>query len=202
LPGRGTRFSEPLFTDLAPLIEAAGTALAPELATGRSFALFGHSMGSLLAFELARWLRRHGGRAPSHVFASGHGAPQLPPEDAPIHALPHDEFIAALRDLNGTPPEVLEHAELLELLLPVLRADCGVSEKYTYTDEPPLECPVTALGGASDPDVPVDRLEAWRAQTRGAFTARVLPGDHFYLQSAQALVVETLVAALAPAAAD
>lgn len=181
LPGRGRRFVERPYTRLPELVAALAPAILP--LTQQPFALFGHSMGALIAFELARELRRAGAAAPRHLFVSGHRAPQLPDPDRPIHALPYAEFVDELRQLNGTPAELLENAELMHLLEPTLRADFELCEQYAYTPGAPLDCPISAFGGLSDPHAARDQIEPWRAQTRGAFYARVLPGDHFFLHA-------------------
>lgn len=179
LPGHGTRLREPLATRLTPQVEALAAGLAP--ACDRPFAFFGHSMGALLSFELARHLRRQGKPGPIHLFVSGHGAPHLPDRNPPLHQLPDDQFVAKLRELNGTPEEVLRHAELLQLLTPILRADFAVCETYVYQPEPPLDCPISAYGGLGDGYVNREELAAWQEQTTGRFSLRMFPGDHFYL---------------------
>ncbi len=178
LPGRASRFREPLLRHVDPVVAAAGTGLAPLF--DRPFALFGHSMGALLVFELARWLRRQGMPAPVQVFASGRQAPHIP-EHKGLHTLPDAELLARLREFNGTPEEVLAHPELMQMLLPVLRADFEVNESYLCREEPPLSSPLTALGGLADPEVPRDELEAWRRHTSAGFDLRMFPGDHFFL---------------------
>ncbi len=130
LPGRGTRLKETPFTRLLPLVQALAQALLPHL--DKPFAFFGHSMGALISFELTRQLRRLYGLVPLHLFVSAHRAPQLPDPDPPIHTLPEAEFMEELRCLNGTPKEVLEQPELMELMLPILRADFALCETYIY----------------------------------------------------------------------
>jgi medium-chain acyl-[acyl-carrier-protein] hydrolase len=190
LPGRGKRIWEAPFTQALPLVQAIAHALLPYL--DKPFAFFGHSMGALVSFEVARLLRREYGIAPVHLFVSGRSAPQLPAKEPPIHALPEPAFIEELRRLNGTPEAVLENVELMELLLPILRADFAVLETYVYATEPPLQCPITAFGGLQDVKVSVDRLEAWRQQTSADFSRQMLPGDHFFVQSAQPLLLQFL----------
>lgn len=182
LPGHGTRLREPLATRLAPQVEAVAAGLTPAL--DRPFAFFGHSMGALISFELARYLRRLGRPGPVHLFVSGHGAPHLPDRNPPLHGLPEPEFVAKLRELNGTPEEVLRHEELLQLLIPVLRADFAVCETYVYQAEPPLPCPISAYGGLADGYVNREELAAWQEQTASRFSLRMFPGDHFYLNQA------------------
>src|SRR5262245_34574163 len=148
LPGREARLRERPYTCLPPLIEALAEALLPRL--NKPFAFFGHSMGALISFELIRELRRNCGLAPAHLFVSGRRAPQIENNDPPTYNLPEGDFIQEIRHFNGTPQEVLEHPELMQLLLPVLRADFAVCETYTYTEEPPLECPISVFGGLQD----------------------------------------------------
>jgi medium-chain acyl-[acyl-carrier-protein] hydrolase len=179
LPGRGNRLSEPPCTRLSRLVDVLADVLLPQL--GTSFALFGHSMGALIGFELARELWRRRGVEPVHLFVSSHRAPQLAPRESPIHQLPADAFIARLRRLNGTPPEVLGNAELMELALPILRADFELCETYVFRATEPLRCPISAFGGLSDADVSRDELVAWQSQTEGPFSVRMFTGDHFFL---------------------
>jgi len=199
LPGRGRRLSEPLYDRLLPLAAAAGEAVAA--ACRGSFALFGHSFGAMLAFEVARWLRRRGGPMPEHLFVSGCSAPQLPEPNLPIHDLPEPEFIEQLRRLNGTPEEVLANPELLELIIPILRADFAVCRSYAYQHEAPLSCPISAYGGLRDSDVSRERLEAWREQTSGAFALRMFPGDHFFVNTDRLLLLRVVSQELRLAAA-
>jgi medium-chain acyl-[acyl-carrier-protein] hydrolase len=203
LPGRESRIRERPRTDLEGLVGEIARAMLPHL--DRPFALFGHSMGAVLAFEVARRLRGEYMKSPSHLFVSGHRAPQIRGQRQ-SYDLPEPEFIQVLHDLNGTVREVLKHPELLELMLPLLRADFELCETYSFTPGPPLDCPLTALGGLFDPDVTQEHLELWRAQTTGPFAARMLPGDHFFIRTEQALLLRTVAnglvqarAALAPA---
>ncbi|TMC11065.1 MAG: thioesterase [Chloroflexi bacterium] len=183
LPGREARFAEPPIDDVGALVGPLLLGLTPHL--DGPFALYGHSMGGLIAFELADRLRRRG-VAPAWFFASGVRGPHRPRRAEPRHGLPDDQFLAAVRQLNGTPPELLANPEILELLLPMLRSDFRLAETYRYLPRPPLDCPVVAFGGRDDPDVSVEDLEAWRQQAAGHFEVHVLPGDHFFLGSARA----------------
>ncbi len=190
LPGRGKRITSAPFTRLQLLVQAIAIALLPYL--DKPFAFFGHSMGGLVSFELARLLHKKYGKSPVHLFVSGCRAPQVPDPDPPIHDLPEPEFLEELRRLNGTPEAVLENTELMQMLLPALRADFAVIETYAYTPEPPLDCPITAFGGLQDREVSCDDLKAWIEQTNAAFSLHMLPGDHFFLQSAHALLLQSL----------
>lgn len=189
LPGHGARLMEAPFTQMLPLVQATAEALLPYL--DKPFAFFGHSMGALVGFELARQLCRQYNLQPAHLFVSGCFAPDIP-DPNPIHNLPEAELLAELRRLNGMPQEALENTELMRLMLPTLRADCIVTETYTYTDRPPLNCPISAFGGLQDHMVSRDDLEAWRLQTTASFSLRMFPGDHFFLHTAQPLLLRIL----------
>jgi surfactin synthase thioesterase subunit len=189
-PGHEMRRGEPLFTRLAPIVETLRTVVAGQPSI--PFAFFGHSMGALVSFELARDLRRRKAPGPVHLIVSGHRAPQLPDLHPVLHRLPDAEFLAALRKYGGTPEEVLENAELVQLFMPILRADFAVVETYAYKPEAPLDCSITAFGGVEDGRVSRDELSAWQAQTGGAFSMRMFPGDHFYLRSLQSQFLQVV----------
>jgi len=186
-PGRESRLREPparrceaIVADLLPRLE-------PHL--GRRYAFAGHSLGALLAFELARAIRARGWPAPAALVVSGARAPDQPRREPDLHGLPEAEFIVELdRRYQGIPPAVRNEPELLALLLPVMRADLEVFETYAYAPEPPLGVPILALGGRADPHVAPAELEAWRGQTTAAFAAELFPGGHFFVQSELAAV--------------
>lgn len=190
LPGRGDRLAEPPFRDLPALIEPLIEAIKPYL--DKPFAFFGHSMGALIAFELSRKLRSEYGLKPAHLFVSGRRAPQLPDSDRITYNLAEAEFIEELRRLKGTPREMLENPELMQLVGPVLRADFQACQTYVYSDSPPLRCPITVFGGLQDNDVTREYLQPWRNQTSVAFTLRLLPGDHFFLHSSEAILLRLI----------
>jgi len=190
LPGRGRRLMEPAFVSLVPLAEALAQAM-PTL-SDKPFAFFGHSMGGLIEFETARQLRKAGGRLPERLFVSGCFAPHIP-DPHPIHHLPEEEFIREVRRLGGMPAEVLQNQELLELVLPSLRADFTVTETYLASqDEPPLPSSISVFGGWRDPLTTRESLDAWRSHTAGQFSLRMLPGDHFFLISQQHLLLDMI----------
>jgi medium-chain acyl-[acyl-carrier-protein] hydrolase len=190
LPGRENRLSEPAYSHIDELTPRLATELAPLM--DRPFALFGHSNGGLMAFELARHLRREGRRGLMHLFVSGRPAPQLPLTEPPLHALPHDEFLDELRRFNGTPEEVLRNPEIMELIAPTLRADFALGETYQYRPEAPLTVPLSAYGGERDAEVLREEVEPWREQTSAAFQLRMFPGDHFFVTGDRHLVIEEL----------
>lgn len=191
LPGRGTRFKQAPFTRIEPLVEAIALALLPEL--DKPFAFFGHSMGALVSFELARLLRKQSSPQPQHISVSGRRAPEIPDREPPIHALPEAEFVETLcRRYNGMPSEVLENAELMELFLPILRADFEVLETYVYKNEPAFDFPITAFGGLQDTEATRQDLEAWAQHTTADFKLHVFPGNHFFIHSDQELLLGAL----------
>jgi medium-chain acyl-[acyl-carrier-protein] hydrolase len=197
LPGRGSRFREAPFRNMADLVPALAAGLLPLL--DLPFALFGHSMGAVVAFELARELRRRGGRPPVLLALSGHQAPPRPDPKPPISHLPDEEFLSEVQTrYDGIRPEVLAEKELLQLLLPVLRADVQLLESYTYAQEPPLDCPISCFGGEDDPHVSLADLEAWGDETRGSLRVRTFPGGHFFVDSARIEVLRALSCDLAP----
>jgi medium-chain acyl-[acyl-carrier-protein] hydrolase len=189
-PGRETRFREPPYTRLAPLVVALADAIEPLLDLPAVF--YGHSMGAITAFELIRELRRRGKPKPARLIVGGRRAPDGPPRGAPLHALPDPEFLDALKRLKGTRSAVLENDDLMRILLPVLRADFAAHETYEYVDEPPLDCPILAVSGADDAICPPDELEGWRRHTRAGFEAATLPGDHFFLQSHRPMLLNLI----------
>ena len=167
----------------------AGQGLASYL--DKPFALFGHSMGALIAFELARHVSREYKAQPVHLFVSGRCSPQTNSE--PLDPKLFDsELPEMLRRNNGTPEEVLENPELMELVLPVLRADVALCKSYVYAPKPPFSFPITAFGGFDDHGVVRRYIEGWREHTTGPFVLRMLPGDHFFLNTSRLLLLEAI----------
>ncbi|MFL5384336.1 MAG: thioesterase II family protein [Longimicrobiaceae bacterium] len=194
LPGRENRMGEPPFERLQPLVEALAAAL--ERWRDLPYAVLGHSNGALIGFELARHARRTGAPVPVHLFASGRRAPHLPSRTRDVHRLPQDELVAELAELGGMPPQILEHPELMALLVPLLRADMALTETYVHADEPPLDLPITALTGTEDAKVSIGDAGAWGDHTSAGFRLYEFPGDHFYLYSARQQVIATILSAL------
>jgi medium-chain acyl-[acyl-carrier-protein] hydrolase len=178
-PGRETRMRETSYTSIGPYVADLATALAPELRA--PYALFGHSLGALVAFELARRLRADGLPAPVHLFVSGRMAPQFTEHRRILHGLPASDLSRELAALGGIPSRLDLGDHRLSPLLDALRADLTVNEKYAFRAEPALGTAITALGGAADPRVTEGELAAWRGQTSGPFTFRTYRGGHFYL---------------------
>lgn len=195
LPGRERRFNEPALTSVNAIADQLAPALTGE--PGPPFAIFGHSLGAKIAFEVTRRLTASGG-GPVHLLVSGARAPHLGESDPPYHRLPDAEFLAAVRALGGTPPELAANEEFLELMLPTLRADFMAAETYRLPPARPLPCPITAFGGAADPLVARADLDAWAAHAGDGFRVHALPGDHFFLASARARLLELIGRELAP----
>jgi medium-chain acyl-[acyl-carrier-protein] hydrolase len=171
------------------LVEMLTKAILPRL--DMPYAFFGHSMGAIICFELARQLRRSHGSEPVYLFVSGHRAPQIPKTSPQVHELPDSEFIRELENL-GTSKDLLNSAELLAMLLPVIRADYKMIESYSYTGAPPLTCPIMAFGGVSDDGVPREHLEEWKEQTVKGFGVRMIPGDHFFIHTEEASLLKII----------
>ncbi|MFF5173720.1 thioesterase II family protein [Micromonospora sp. NPDC000089] len=198
LAGRGARITE---TPLSSVDAITADILGPVLVRiDRPYAVFGHSLGALVAFELTRRLEHLHGRPATCLFVSGHRAPQLPqPTGQYDYRLPDAAFKERLRELAGTPEEVLAHEELLDLVLPVLRADFEAADTYRWRPGPRISSPVVVYGGADDPEAPPDTLAGWATLTSGGCDVRVLPGRHFFLHDEQAALLEGVTADLEPA---
>lgn len=194
LPGHGTRIMEPPYLSLPDLLPRVVEALIPML--DRPFALFGHSLGALISYEVARLLQKKTSYLPKFLFVSARGAPHIPDSDEPIFHLPDEEFIMKLEEYNGTPRQVLFNPELMEIFLPVLRADFQVNETYVHQPGPKLHCPMAIFGGLGDTRVPIDTLKAWEDLTEHQIDLHILPGDHFFLHTAQVELVQRIVGAI------
>lgn len=189
-PGRGSRFREPAVDRMDSLVTAVADAMQPYL--DRPIVLFGHSVGAFASFEMAYRLADTFGIHVSHLFVSGARAPQLPRDRKNIHNLSEEEFIAELKTLNGTPPEVLENPELMRMVSGTLRADFALVETYRAAHKPPLNCPITVFGGLEDDLASRQDLEAWKAHTTNSFDLWQLPGDHFFIHTSDSLILRIL----------
>ena len=192
LPGRGGRFSENAVRQLSTLVSGLADAIVQTRPD--RFALYGHSMGGILGFEITRELRRRGFIPPLALVVSGVRAPHLfgRPEDHHRYNLPHDDFIAYLQTLEGTPEEFFEHPELMEMTLPVLRADFEICDTYRYCTEPALRVPIRALFGRDDHSVGQECMQAWSEHTYASFELSVLDGGHFFVNHQWPLVGRVL----------
>lgn len=179
LPGRESRLRETCITHIPTLVQHLVTAIRPLL--DKPFVFFGHSLGALIAFELCRALRHHDLPLPEHLVVSAFRAPDMPNPNPPLGHLADIDLVAALRAYGGTPEAVLEHADLLEFILPIVRADFTLHETYHYQYAEPLPCPITAFCGEHDPFLNPNHVEGWRKQTSAYFDQVVYPGEHFFL---------------------
>jgi medium-chain acyl-[acyl-carrier-protein] hydrolase len=196
LPGRENRLREAPLHQMDALLGQLADALAGYL--NGPFAIFGHSLGGLIGFELARTLRRRYGLRPAHLFISSRRPPHLPPQFAPIHRLPDEMFLDELsRRYNGIPDLVRQDPEMLSLYLPILRADVTVLETHSWVAEQPLDCPISVFGGRDDTSVPVKDLAAWAVHSTKPVEPKLFPGGHFYHQTARQELLAEISSALA-----
>jgi len=197
-PGRGSRHNDPPIKDATTLAEKTYQAIQPLI--DKPFAFFGHSLGGLVAYELARSIRKNDLPHPNVLFLSACGAPHIPDPNPPIHAMTDSEFVKSLQDLNGIPVEVAAQPELLEILLPMLRADFEAAENYQFTlSKQPLTCPIVVFGGINDPRVSRERLEGWTLHTHSEFKTQYFPGDHFFITTARDEVIASITSELTAA---
>lgn len=190
LPGRENLRQRPPYAELWPLIDELLIVLQEYLNV--PFAFYGHSMGALVSFELTRRLRQQQLPQPSHLFVSSYCAPQLARRTTGLHELPDPEFLLQVQELQGIPEALMGNEELIELFSPLLRADFALCESYTYYDAEPLKCAISSFGGTDDKRVSAEELAAWRVQTCAGFKMRLLPGNHFFLNSSKQLLLRVI----------
>ena len=193
LPGHVGRLREPPITRMAPLAHQIADAITRR--ADRPFAFLGHSMGALLCFEVARLLDRRN-LPPWHLVVSGSPAPASSGESRQRHLWTEEELIEEMRRLGGTPAGLLADRDLMDCLLPALRADFEVIETYRYHAAPPLDASITAIGGADDPDVSLDDLCEWEAESTAECGVHLFPGGHFFLHTAERQVASAVRASL------
>lgn len=196
-PGRESRFGEAAIRDAATMTATLADHW-PEIAGAGRCALYGHSMGAVLAFELAAELaRRNSASQPQHLFVTGHQAPHLPYRAPRVHALPDSEFLPAVSaHFGGIPAELMNDPDIASLIATTLRADFTLVENYRWTARPKLTVPLSVMGGNEDPWTTRDELAAWGEHTRGGFQLRMLSGDHFFNQQHRAEVLSYVTADL------
>ncbi len=196
LPGREQRLHEPSVQRLDQLVALLAQAIVPFMTMPSVF--WGHSLGSFVAFELARELVRQGRPGLRQLIVSGQRAPHLPHSRLPLQHLPDQQFLREIQQrYNAIPDAILQEPELLQLFLPAMRADAALLETYTYQEGDPLTCPISAFGGTGDRMVSAADIEAWGAQTRGRFSARMFPGGHFFLNETRGEMLRAIAQDLA-----
>jgi medium-chain acyl-[acyl-carrier-protein] hydrolase len=185
LPGRDARVDEAPMVEMAPLIQTVMQQVEPRLTL--PYAMFGHSLGAFIAFDLAHEISRRGLRKPSHLFMAAQRGPSLPYPDTPIFHLPDPQFLAGvLARYQSISKTLLQETEFMRIFLRILRADFTLVEDYRYRTPPRLDCPITAFGGADDTRITAAQIETWSKETSGSFSLHVLPGGHFFMDSARA----------------
>jgi surfactin synthase thioesterase subunit len=197
LPGREARFRERPIASIPDIVGSLEPALQPLL--DLPYVFFGHSMGAILAIETTRALAARGATLPSQLFVSARRPPHVPAHEPPMNGLSDAEFVAEIHGRYGAiPAAVMNQPDVLELVLPALRADIAALEMHRPAQRSPLAVPITAFGGADDALTPRAHLEAWRSETSSTFRVRVFPGGHFYLNAQRAAVLADVATTLAP----
>lgn len=193
LPGRESRLREAPLTQIQRMAEILASELKQYL--DRPYILYGYSLGALIAFELARQLRRQKVALPICLYALARPAPHLAQTKHPLHQLPDDTFLVELcRQFDGMSPAILQDKELMNLLLPILRADVTALETYVYQAEDPLQCSIRAFGGSSDTTTTEEEMRGWKQHTLGSFEMRIFPGDHFFIRTNQQSIIDSIAA--------
>lgn len=195
IPGRGARFRETLLTSMNEIVEDVFAQVTPRL--NAPYAIYGHSMGALMGYLLTRKILEAQLRPPLHLFVTGCAAPSAKSTEPIRHLLPKEAFLDELREMGGSPEEILANKELLDFFEPVLRADFQAIERYAYEETEPFAMPITCING-SDERIPVEHAEAWRKETKGAFRFYQLPGHHFFINKHYQEVLRMIVKKLYP----
>ena len=191
LPGRENRYREPLATDIDALARSVADGMADHCRS--PYLLYGHSMGALLAYRFVHTMAQRGAPLPELLIVAAHRAPHQPPMEPLAHSLPREELVQRLKEFGATPTEILDHAQMLDFFLPVIRSDFALSELApVYDPDAPLDVPILALGGTDDPLVGRDDLSAWSAHTTLDFRMREFPGGHFFQDEHAARVMMLL----------
>ncbi|MGB0562560.1 MAG: thioesterase II family protein, partial [Spirulinaceae cyanobacterium] len=199
LPGGADRRHEEPPSCIAAVVKALAPLLLPYL--DRPFAFYGHSLGALIAFEMAQAIYQQTGRSPAHLLVGSWGAPHLPHPYPNLQHHSDREIITQILPLVDVPEAVLSNADTMRSLLPLLKAGARLYEDYQYPPRAPLNCPITAFGGAEDRMITPDLLRGWQQQTHGPFQLRILPGNHLFLHSAESILMENLTECLTRAIA-
>jgi medium-chain acyl-[acyl-carrier-protein] hydrolase len=196
LSGRGKRFNEGFYSSFTQAVDDAYHSVRGQLDTGK-FAFFGHSLGSWLAYELGHQIKKKDGLDPVHIFFSGKEAPHIQKAEKLLHTLPEAEFCAVIYQLGGTPRELFEQREFLDVYIPILRADYRIVETYRYTERNSrLNCNITVFNGTED-DITAQELMEWQRHTYGRFELRNFRGGHFFIHDHVGKLAQIINATLA-----
>ncbi|MEV6000307.1 alpha/beta fold hydrolase [Streptomyces griseomycini] len=190
LPGRGSRCTDSPVSDLPELLDDLSSAI--DVDSRVPYGIFGHSFGAIIAYELGRRMIADGFPGPSALVVSACRPPHLATPEVPVFDRPDRDFRQRLRELRGTPPELLENDELMELYIPVIRADYSIIDNYRSAGPVDIGCPIVALYGSADDDADGAVVEQWGAYTRSSFEKYEIPGDHFFLHSAEQEIVSRI----------
>ncbi|WP_346961707.1 thioesterase domain-containing protein [Clostridium sp.] len=182
LKGRGRRFNETFYESLEEAVDDIFENIKDKIAED-DFAIYGHSMGSLLAYELYYKIGKLNVRKPKHIFFSGYKAPSFIKEKEDIYKLPDNEFIKEVIDLGGTPEELVENEELLQLFIPILRSDFRILENYIYREKKDkIQCDISILNGKDD-DITLEETLAWKNHGAKGFKVYNFEGNHFFINT-------------------
>jgi len=193
-PGHGDRISETPIDNWKDMVRSLVEVLSEY--QDKPYAFFGYSMGALIAFELARSLKECGMNEPTALWLGARRAPDSLVEGRIIHDLENREFLEELKRFGGMTEQILTERGLLELLMPVLRADFKICETYEYKDGEVLETPINVFGGEDDSDAPQVSLAGWKRQTTGDFSMRIFSGGHFFINDQKAMITDEIAASL------
>lgn len=194
LPGRGRLSHLKPYDNIRDVVEYAASVIGEH--RDRPFAIFGHSMGALVGFELARHIRAVTGASPVALFVSGYAAPQVKRVDKETHTLPDDSLLRKIERLGGLPPGLTSDASLLNYLLPVIRADLAVCDTYRYVERELLGEPIFVFGGINDPIVDVSALDHWGDETSADCVVKTFHGGHFFIDVSRSLVAAAIAEGL------
>lgn len=188
-PGRGKRFKEPLLEDIHDLVEDVFAQVKHQLVP--PYAIYGHSMGTIVGYLLAKKIAQHNLPAPFHLFFSGCGGPSIPDDEPPKHLLSKTDFIAKLKELGGCPDAILQDDSMLNIFEPVIRADFKVIELYRYQEEEPLQIPMTIFIGKKD-HTTYEEAVAWQRETVRKVDVLEFDGNHFFILGKESLIVDMI----------
>lgn len=191
LPGRERRFSEPPYVSLELLIDDFMEVIKPYL--DKPFAFFGHSMGALIAFEVTKRIEQNTNYKPKHLFISAKAAPHIEKSTQNKHLLSNTSLIEELRRMNGTDTAILENKELMDAMLPIIRADFQLLETYHYNPGYLINTPMTIFGGMNDEEVSHKKLVEWATLSRNKhFQLNLFRGDHFFIHENVSKIIKNI----------